>query len=282
MGLLEGRVAMVVGGARGVGNAVATLYAAEGARVVIVDSGAAPDGSGADPAVAPHAAEALCDRHGDLRALGLALDIGEADAAEQAVAATAERFQRLDVLVNSAGIASEQLLSRSTAEARARVYAVHAEGTFRSLQAATRLMRDRGEGGAVINTVSAAGLVGSYGQLAAGMADAAVYGLTRTASIELQRHGIRVNAVCPLAKTRLTEHLPLFEKATTLTAEQVAPLYLFLASDLGKHVSGQVLSAAGGRLSVFRMLESAGAYEEAKGGWTAASIAERWAELARG
>jgi NAD(P)-dependent dehydrogenase (short-subunit alcohol dehydrogenase family) len=106
--------------------------------------------------------------------------------------------------------------------------------------------------------------------------------LTRTASIELQRFGIRVNAVAPLARTRLTEDLPMFQKVESLTPEHVAPAYLFLASDLCGDLTGQVLAVAGGKLSAYRLVESPGQYKETAGGrWQAEEIAEHWEIIAK-
>jgi NAD(P)-dependent dehydrogenase (short-subunit alcohol dehydrogenase family) len=138
-------------------------------------------------------------------------------------------------------------------------------------------MKERG-GGSIVNTTSISGLLGNFGQANYSAAKAGIYGLTRTASIELQRYGIRVNAVAPIAKTRMTEDLPMMEKIEgTLSPEHVAPAHLFLASDLSRDVTGTVLSVAGARMSVYKVVESAGKYKESDGGvWTASEIAEHF------
>jgi NAD(P)-dependent dehydrogenase (short-subunit alcohol dehydrogenase family) len=125
--------------------------------------------------------------------------------------------------------------------------------------------------------------LGNFGQSNYSAAKAGIYGLTRTASIELQRYGIRVNAVAPVAKTRMTDDLPMFEKIeSSLSPEHIAPAHVFLASDLSRDVSGQVLAVAGGRISVYKVVESPGKYKEADGGvWTPQEIAEHFDALSK-
>jgi NAD(P)-dependent dehydrogenase (short-subunit alcohol dehydrogenase family) len=159
---------------------------------------------------------------------------------------------------------------------------VQLTGTLNCLKAAAAAMRSNRQGGRIVNTTSAAGLLGSFGQCASAAAAAGVYGLTRSAAMELQRHGIMVNAVAPLARTRQTDELPMFQKGNTLTADHVAPAYLFLASSLSGDMTGQVLSVAGGRVSVYRMTESHSRFKEADAGiWTAEEIAKEFSELPR-
>jgi NAD(P)-dependent dehydrogenase (short-subunit alcohol dehydrogenase family) len=283
MGLLEGKVALVTGAARGIGEATARLFAAEGARVVVNDLGCEPDGSSADPELARVVAMDLCSQFGDRRAVSSGHDIADPAAAQAMVALAVEEFGRLDILVNNAGVALDETLMRSSPEHRRRIYDVLVEGSFRCIQESARAMRTSEAKGSIVNTTSVAGLVGNYGQAAYSAATAALYGMTRTASIELQRHGIRVNAVCPLAKTRLTEHLPMFEKVDSLTPGHVAPVHLFLGSELSDRVSGQVLSVAGGRLSTYRVVESAGSFKERDEGiWIAEEVADNWSAINRG
>jgi NAD(P)-dependent dehydrogenase (short-subunit alcohol dehydrogenase family) len=144
-------------------------------------------------------------------------------------------------------------------------------------------MKEQGAG-RFVNTTSISGLLGNFGQTNYSAAKAGIYGLTRTASIELQRYGIMVNAVAPVAKTRMTEDLPMFAKIEdTLSPEHVAPAHLYLASDLSGDKTGLVLAVAGARMSVFKVVESAGKYKEADGGvWTASEIAEHFEAIAKG
>ncbi len=191
-------------------------------------------------------------------------------------------FGHLDVLVNNAGILRDKtLLKMSLAEWQA-VLDVHLTGSFLCTQAAAQKMKEQGSG-SIINTTSVSGMLGNFGQSNYAAAKAGIYGLTRTASIELQRYGVRVNAVAPIAKTRLTEDLPMFEKIEdTLSPEHVAPAHLFLASSLASDVTGVVLAVAGARMSVFKVVESAGKYKEADAGvWTAHEIADHFEALGK-
>ena len=104
----------------------------------------------------------------------------------------------------------------------------------------------------------------------------------RTASIELQRKNVTVNAVAPVAKTRLTEDLPMFEHVDSMTPERAAPAYLFFASDLAGEITGNVLGIAGGRISLFRLIESGARFQEAGGtAWTAEEIHEQWKSMVK-
>jgi NAD(P)-dependent dehydrogenase (short-subunit alcohol dehydrogenase family) len=140
-------------------------------------------------------------------------------------------------------------------------------------------MKARG-GGSIVLTTAMSGMFGNYGQVNAAAAHAGVFGLMRTASIELQRGNVRVNAVAPLAKTRQTRDLSIFEQVETMQPAHVAPVYLFLASGLSAEVSGTVVGVAGGRLCTYRVVESAGKFKETDGGvWSAGEIAEHFSAI---
>lgn len=275
MGLLDGKVTIVTGAGNGIGRATALAFAREGARVVVCDVGAARDGTGESRG----AADAVV---AEIRAAG-----GEAapsydsvaapEGAQRIIECAIDTFGGVDVLVNNAGILRDKTLLKMDVALWDSVIEVHLRGSFLCLQAAARHMKDRGTRGSIVNTTSVSGMLGNFGQANYSAAKAGIYGLTRTASIELQRYGIRVNAVAPVAKTRMTEDLPMFEKVETLSPEHVAPAHVFLASDLSKDVSGVVLAVAGARMSVYKVVESAGKFKEADGGvWTAREIAEHF------
>src|SRR5690606_28295877 len=127
------------------------------------------------------------------------------------------------------------------------------------------------------------GLLGTWGQANESAAKAGVYGFTRTASIELQKFGITVNAIAPIARTRLTEDLPMFEKVEgTMEPEHIAPAAVYLVSELSEGLSGTVLSVAGGRMATIFLAESQGRVKEADGGvWTPQEIAENYGSISR-
>ena len=135
----------------------------------------------------------------------------------------------------------------------------------------------QGEGGRIVNTTSVSGMLGNFGQANYAAAKAGIYGFTRTAAIELQKHKITVNAIAPIAKTRMTEDLPMFQSGKeSLTPEHIAPAALFLASDLCGERTGHVLAAAGAQMYAYKVVQSAGKFKEADEPWTAAEIAEHW------
>ena len=280
MGLLDGKSVVITGAGNGIGRATALLFAREGAKVVVNDLGGARDGTGGNQA----AAQTVAD---EIRAAGGTAvpnyeNIATLDGARSLTAAAVREFGRIDVLVNNAGILRDKtLLKMDLAEWQA-VIDVHLTGTFLCTQAAAAYMRTTG-GGRIVNTTSISGLLGNFGQSNYSAAKAGIYGLTRTASIELQKFGIAVNAVAPIAKTRMTEDLPMFAKIEgTLSAEHVAPAHLFLASDLVGERTGIVVGVAGARISIFKIVESAGRYKESDDGiWTAAEIAENFEAIAR-
>jgi NAD(P)-dependent dehydrogenase (short-subunit alcohol dehydrogenase family) len=281
MGLLEGKVVAITGGGNGIGRATALLLSQNGAKLVVNDLGSARDGSGASSSAADEVVAAITAAGGT--AIAHHGDVSTADGAKSVVTDAKRQYGRLDVLINNAGILRDKTLLNMTPEMWKSVLDVHLTGTFLCTQAAAAVMREQG-GGRIINTTSVSGLLGNFGQANYSAAKAGIYGLTRTTSIELQRYGILVNAVAPLAKTRMTEDLPMFAKIEdTLSPEHVAPVHLFLASELSGERTGLVIGVAGARLSVFKVVESAGKYKESdRGIWTAEEISEHFEAISKG
>lgn len=279
MGVLDDKVAIITGAGGGIGRAVSLLFAKEGARLALNDLGTTRDGTGSDPGVVESVAK-------DARAVGAEVCTCGASQAtsagtEEIVRTALDSFGKVDVLVCAAGLAADQPLARVDDSAWARVLATELTGPMHLTRLCADAMRRRG-GGRIVLTTSPAGLLGSFGQVAYGAASAGVYGLMRAASVELQRYRIFVNAVAPLAKTRLTSDLPLFEHVSTMTPEHVAPLYLYFASDLSSDTTGTVLSVAGARISQYRVAESGGLFkEEEQAVWNAAEIGDAVRGLAK-
>lgn len=280
MDLLEGRVALVVGGAGDLGGATARCLVEQGAAVVICDPGAQATGLGGDDEAAASMAAEL--RAGGGRAAGCSCDAATGAGAREAVAFAVERFERLDVLVNAAGAAVQIPLVEMDEPTWDRLVAVHLKATFLCTQQAARQMIAQGGGGRVVNFTSAAGLHGAGGgQAGYAAAKAAVYGLTRAAAVELERHGITVNAVAPVALTRSTRGQSQLEGLEPLGVEHVAPAVLFFASSLCGDRTGEVLGVGGGRIHRWEVVESRGAFKEGGEPWTADEMAEHWDRIAK-
>lgn len=278
-GLLKGKVAIVTGAGGGIGRAHALALAAEGARLVVNDVGGDRHGGGANA----RPAEAVAD---EIRAAG-----GEAVANFDSVAtregadgilwSALARFGRVDVLVNNAGILRDRTLLNMSSDDLDRVLDVHLRGTFFCTQAVARQLKVQGSGGRIINTTSVSGMIGNYGQGNYAAAKAGIYGLTRVAALELQKMGVTVNAIAPVALTRMTEDLAVFRgiSAEELGPQHIAPVVVFLASDLAADVTGQVVGVQGGKVFLYRVETTAGVEQPAGSAWTAEAIHAAWAKI---
>ena len=275
MGLLDGKVAIVTGAGGGIGRAEALLLAREGARVVVNDLGGARDGSGGGEAMASKVVAEIKAAGGE--AVPSFDSVATVDGAGKIVQAALDSFGRLDVLVNNAGILRDKTLLKMDEAMWDAVIAVHLKGTFLCTQAAARYLVPRGEGGRIVNTTSVSGMLGNFGQTNYSAAKAGIYGLTRTAAIELQKHRITVNAIAPIARTRLTEDLPMFQSGReSLTPDHIAPAALFLGSDLCADRTGHVLAVAGAQMYAFKVVQTAGKFKDGDAPWTAQEIADHW------
>jgi NAD(P)-dependent dehydrogenase (short-subunit alcohol dehydrogenase family) len=276
MGLLDGQVAIVTGSGNGIGKAQAMLFASEGASVIVNDVGGARDGSGAGDANPADSVVKAIEAAGG-KAVASYDSVATAEGANAIVALGIETFGRIDVLVNNAGIVRDKTFMKMDQAMWDAVIDVHLKGTFLVSQAFTKHAMSRGGGGRIVNTTSVSGMLGNFGQANYAAAKAGIYGLTRTMAIELQKHRITVNALAPIAKTRMTEELPTFQGVETMTPEHIAPAALFLSSDLCGDKTGHVLAVCGARMYAFKVVESAGKFKDGPSTvWTPQEIAEHW------
>lgn len=283
MGLLEGKVAIVTGAGGGIGRGEALLLAKEGAKVVVNDLGGARDGSGSSQTASERVVQEIKAAGGT--AVANADNVADAAGAERIVKTALDNFGQLDILVNNAGILRDKTLLKMDDAMWDAVISVHLRGTFLCTRAAARAMVERGKGGRIINTTSVSGLMGNFGQANYSAAKAGIYGLTRTVHMELSaKHKITVNAVAPVALTRLTEDLPMMQAVPgakeMLAPEHVAPVVAFLASDLASDISGTIVGVQGTQISIYKMVQTPGVTSKGTM-WTPQEIRERWAEINR-
>jgi 3-oxoacyl-[acyl-carrier protein] reductase len=242
---LDGKVAIVTGGSRGIGAAVAALLAEQGAAVIV---------SGRDADRLHRTVDSLEERGAS--AHGVVADVGKREDADRLVEAAKERFGRLDILVNNAGITRDGLLIRMRDDDWDRVMETNLKGAFLMTRAASKLMVRLKNGGRIINVASTAGVMGNAGQANYSAAKAGLIGLTKSSARELAHWGILVNAVAPgLIETDMAAAIPAEARDALLaqvplkrigSAREVAEMIGFLAGDGAAYVTGQVFHVNGG------------------------------------
>ena len=275
MQYLEGKVALITGGAGGVGRAIAFAMARHGARVVVNDLGCSLDGAGHSEEPANEVVKEIIAGGG--KAVASHDNISTSQGAQAAVGTAIEAYGDIDVLVCSAGILRDKTLLKMDEDAWDRVVGVALKGTFLTMQAAARQMIERDHGGRMVLMTGLPGYLGSFAQANIAAAFGGVHGLMRTAAIEWQKHKITVNAVAPLARTRMTEALPLLQGFDNMTPEHVVPAALALACDLCGDRTGHVVAATGARIYSVRMVESVGKFKDAEAGvFTPEEVDDHW------
>jgi NAD(P)-dependent dehydrogenase (short-subunit alcohol dehydrogenase family) len=285
MGLLDGKVALITGAGNGIGRAHALLFAREGAKVVVNDLGGARDGSGGGNA---RPAQQVADEIKAARGQAVANydDVSERAGAESMVKQAVDSYGQLDICVNNAGILRDKTLLKMDDAMWDLIMKVHLRGTYLVTQAAAKHMAERNKGGRIINTSSVSGLMGNFGQANYAAAKAGIYGFTRTASMELKKYNITVNALAPVAFTRLTDDLPMMaglpNAKDMLAPEHISPAVLFLASELASDITGTVVAVEGPRMFLFKMIQTPAVVAKDGKEWTAQEIKERWSEIAGG
>ena len=258
MGCLKGKVAVITGAGNGIGRAHALLFAKEGARVVVNDLGCERDGTGHSNAAERVVAE-IKSVGGD--AIPNAEAVGTMEAGQRIVQAALAAFGRIDILVNNAGILRDRTILNMTEQEWDAVLQVHLKGTFACLKAAGQVMKGQAAGGRIINTSSSSGLLGNFGQANYGAAKIGIHALTRIAAMELAKHKITVNAIAPIALTRMMADLPGAKESftqETMGPQHVSPLVAWLASDAAAHITGQTFGIEGNHIFVYRMMMSHG------------------------
>ncbi len=265
----EGQVAIVTGGAQGLGREYALALSHRGARVVVADLGGATDGTGGSSSPAQTLVEEIESRGG--QAMAAAIDVRSRKQVDAMVAEVLGRWQRVDILINNAGVLRDRSFAKVSEEDFRFVLDVHLMGSVNCTQAVWETMRSQSYG-RVLMTTSTSGLYGNFGQSSYSSAKLALVGLMNTLRHEGAKYGIRTNCIAPIAATRLTKGLQPEGDVPLLRPEFVAPGALFLVSEQAP--DGEIMVAGGGCYTKVLIAETKGRH--LGGEATPEMVAEAW------
>jgi NAD(P)-dependent dehydrogenase (short-subunit alcohol dehydrogenase family) len=277
MGMLEGKVVAVTGAGRGVGREIALLCASHGAAVVVNDPGVGEGGEGGDAGPAQETVNDIIAAGGKAHAnmASVADPVGATSIIEDAV----QRFGRIDAVVNNAGILRDTIWHKMSHEDWRAVIDVHLNGSFNVSKAATPYFREQ-QSGSFIHFTSTSGLVGNIGQANYSAAKLGIVGLSQSIALDMARAGVRSNCIAPFAWSRMIASIPAetpeqqarVEKFKSMSADKIAPMVVYLASDASKDVTNQIFSVRKNEIVLFskpRPIRSMTKVE----GWTPEAIA---------
>ncbi|MDA8275839.1 MAG: SDR family oxidoreductase [Actinomycetota bacterium] len=290
MGALDGRIAIITGAGRGIGREHALLFAAEGAKVVVNDLGGALDGSGDDRTPAQQVADEIVAAGGE--AVANADDITDWEGGKHLIDTAVEAFGDVNVLVNNAGILRDRVLVNMSEAEWDAVVQVHLKGHFVPTRHAAAYWREQSKAGkevhaAVVNTSSTSGLLGNPGQANYGAAKAGIAAFTVITAEELSRYGVRVNAIAPAARTRMTEQTPGLSDIVQVPSDpsvfdkwdpaNISPLVAYLATEACP-ITGRVFFVQGGQVRLFQPWTMTETIEK-DDRWTVAELAAEMPRL---
>lgn len=275
---LDGKVTIVTGAGRGLGAAYATALAAAGSAVVVND---------VDESAAQSVVDAITSAGG--KAVAVTGPVGPTETAERLVSTAVEEFGRLDALVTNAGVLRDKSILKMTDDDFDTVIEVHLRGTFTCVRAAYAYFKENEVPGRIVTVGSPTGQRGNFGQTNYAAAKAGIVGMVRTWAMEMQRAGVTVNALIPVAATDMTRTVPYFAAAVEAmdndqpmadffrkdlgfgTPEDVNGLVTFLVSDAAAGITGQAIGVGGDRIQVWSHPEPVRTLEQ-EGGWTVDAI----------
>lgn len=269
----DGKVAIVTGAGGGLGRQHALELARRGAKVLVNDLGGSVDGSGGSSEAAQKVVEEIKAFGGEAIANGSSVtdDAGVAHMVKQAV----DAWGRIDILVANAGILRDKTLSKMELADFELVMQVHVFGTFKPIKAVWDIMKAQNYGRIVVTT-SSSGMYGNFGQSNYGAAKMAVLGLMNTLKLEGAKNDVKINAISPVAATRMTEGLMPPEVLAKLAPEYVTPGVVYLCSD--EAPTGAILTAGAGAFALARIYETEGVYL-GEGGLSAEEVRDSWDQI---
>jgi NAD(P)-dependent dehydrogenase (short-subunit alcohol dehydrogenase family) len=276
--MLKGKVAVVTGAGRGIGREIAMLMAKCGADVVVNDYGGSESGAGGASAVADEVVREITAAGG--RAVASHESVASMAGGARIVETAVDRFGRIDIVVNNAGILRDRMIFNMTEEEWDAVIDTHLKGSFAVTRAAAPRMREQ-KSGRFINMTSTSGLVGNVGQANYAAAKLGIVGLTRVVALDMARYNVTANCISPFAWTRMIGTIPTetpaqkarVEKIKKMSPAHIAPLAAWLASDDAKDVSGNVFGVRGKEIMLFSAMRPVMRIHNDEG-WTPEKISE--------
>lgn len=277
MGMLDGKVMAVTGAGRGIGREIALLAARQGARLVVNDLGGTQEGEGADRGPALEVAQEIEANGG--RAIANSADISSPQGAASIVEDAVRTYGRLDALVNNAGVLRDRIFHKMSQPDWDDVIRINLNGYFYTSKAAALQFKEQGSG-AFVHFTSTSGLIGNFGQANYSAAKMGVVGLSNSIALDMARSGVTSNCIAPFAWSRMTATIPAqndaererVERIKSMSAEKIAPLAIFLASDAAKDVTGQIFAVRKNEIFLFSVPRPIRSMHRSEG-WTPESIA---------
>ena len=261
---LEQKIAIVTGGARGIGKAIAENLAKEGCKVVIIDPGYSIRGNHEDNNIAERIAEDISNKY-NIDTLAITKDVSVEIDIIKSMEIILSKFNSIDIVVNNAAILRDSFIFKSSLKDWKKVIDTNLTGAYNLIAQTSKIMKEQYKkdsnynSGRIINIISTAGIWGNFGQAAYASAKSGLIGLTRVAALDLQRTGITCNAIAPFASTRVTASIKpqneaqekYKESALKIEAKYVGDLASFLASKIGKKYSGQIFGVRAKEVFLF-------------------------------